>query len=280
MLAGALPVPLFLPGTGSLAHSGRIEKESDILRDGSLQCKEKGAAMVQWRRQRIDRSYRAGEGPEEDHAGLSETLLRLIREEVLGERTLLDVGCGSGRLTFALATEAGRIIGIDRSGEAIDRARHRASTLGLHHLAFGCFDAERIDYRDLGPIDLVAANLCMSDEILRRSAAVLTSGCFIIFAAFHQDQWKESGTTSRYAYAEEALETALLKTGFQPVYLGIEQDVLSFSTAEEGLAYLDAAGLTGKWKAEDRWRGFSAYLSDGGRELTVRARVIVKARRC
>ena len=119
--------------------------------------------MIQGRRQRIDRPYRAGEGCEEDHAGLSGTLLRLIREEPLGERTLLDAGCGSGRLTFALATEAGWIIGIDRSAEAIDRARQHASILGLHHLTFGCFDAERIDYRDLGPIDLVVANLCMSD---------------------------------------------------------------------------------------------------------------------
>ncbi|HLC20975.1 MAG TPA: methyltransferase domain-containing protein, partial [Candidatus Methylomirabilis sp.] len=85
--------------------------------------------MLQWRRQRIDRPYRAGEGREEDHIGLSDTLLRLIREEPVRERTLLDVGCGSGRLTFALATEAGRIIGIDRSAEAIERARLRASTL-------------------------------------------------------------------------------------------------------------------------------------------------------
>jgi len=235
--------------------------------------------MLQWRRQRIDRPYRAGEGREEDHIGLSDTLLRLIREEPVRERTLLDVGCGSGRLTFALATEAGRIIGIDRSAEAIERARLRASTLGLHHLTFGCFDAEKIDYRDLGPIDLAAANLCMSDEILRRSAAVLTSGRFIIFAAFHQDQWKESGRISRYAYAEGQLETALLKTGFEPVHLGVEQEVLSFSTPEEGLAYLDAAGLTGKWEADGRRRGFLAYLRGGGGELTIKARVIVKARR-
>ena len=100
-----------------------------------------------------------------------------------------------------------------------------------------------------------------------------------MFAAFHQDQWKQSGRTSRFAYAEGQLETALLKTGFEPVYFGVEQEVLAFNMAEEGLAYLDAAGLTGKWKANGRWRGFLAYLRGGGSELTISARVIVKARR-
>ena len=69
--------------------------------------------MVEWKRQRIERSYRSGEGREAIHGGLSDTLLRLIREEPLRERTVLDVGCGNGRLTFALAEEVGRIIGID-----------------------------------------------------------------------------------------------------------------------------------------------------------------------
>ncbi len=236
--------------------------------------------MVEWKRQGIDRAYKSGEGREEDHAGLSPALHRLILEEPLRERTVLDVGCGSGRLTFALASEAARIIGIDRSEEAIERARRRAPTLPLHHVSFLCCDAEAVDYHNLGPIDLVVANLCMSDEILRRSAAVLAPGRFIIFAAFHHGQWRESGRISQYAYTEDHLETALQKTGFEPFYLGLEQEVLAFTTPEEGLAYLDAAGLAGKWKADSRWEGFLAYLGGGGRELTTSARVIVKARRC
>ena len=204
----------------------------------------------------------------------------MIFEEPLRERTLLDVGCGSGRLTFALAEEAGRIIGIDWSGEAIERARQRASTLGLDHVTLLCCDAERIQYRDLGAFDLVVANLCMSDEILRRAAAVLAPGRFIAFAAFHRDQWKESGKVSRFAYGEGQLERALLEAGFEPVYLGVEQEVVHFASADDSLAYLDATGLAGKWKADSRWQGFLLYLQGGGKEeLTIRARVIVKARR-
>ena len=235
--------------------------------------------MVEWNHHRIERPYRAGEGGETDHAGLSTTLLRLIREEPLRDGTILDVGCGSGHLTFALAKEVGRIIGIDRSNEAIERARQRAAALRLDHVHFHCLDAEAISYRDLGPISFVVANLCMSDEVLRRAAAVLSPGHVIAFAAFHLDQWKESGKISQYAYGEGQVEAVLSEAGFKPVYLGVEREVLSLTTPDEGLTYLEGSGLSGKWKADGRRQGFVTYLQGGGRELTVRARVMVKARR-
>ena len=235
--------------------------------------------MVEWNHHRIERPYRAGEGGETDHAGLSTTLLRLIREEPLRDGTILDVGCGSGHLTFALAKEVGRIIGIDRSNEAIERARQRAAALRLDHVHFHCLDAEGISYRDHGPISFVVANLCMSDEILRRAAAVLSPGHVIAFAAFHLDQWKESGKISQYAYGEGQVEAVLSEAGFKPVYLGVEREVLSLTTPDAGLTYLEGSGLSGKWKADGRRQGFVTYLQGGGRELTIRARVIIKALR-
>src|SRR5574337_147 len=235
--------------------------------------------MVEWKRQRIERAYRPGEGREAKHSILSDTLLRLIREEPLCERTVLDVGCGNGRLTFALAEETGRIIGIDRSDQVIEQANQRARTLGLDRITFVCCDAERIDYSELGPIDLVVAHLCMSDEILRRAAAVLAPGRFIAFSTLHRDQWKESGRRSRFAYGEKDVETALITAGFDPVYLEVEHETLSFAAAADALAYMEALDLIEKWKTDSRWEGFLAYLERGGRELTVRARVTVKARR-
>lgn len=235
--------------------------------------------MVPWGRHRIERPYRAGEGSEGDHLGLSPTLLRLIREEPLREMTVLDVGCGSGRLTFALAREVGRLIGIDLAGDAIERALARLREPGFGHISFVQLDAEAIDYRDLAPIDLVVANLCMSDEILRRSAAALPPGHHIAFAAFHLEQWKESGRASRFAYEEGRLERALAEAGFEPIYLGVEQEVLRLAAPDDGLVYLETSGLAAKWKRDGRWEGFLRYLQEGGRELTIRARVIVKARR-
>jgi len=235
--------------------------------------------MVEWKRQRVERTYRPGEGHEAKHGSLSDTLLRLIREEPLRERTVLDVGCGKGRLTFALAEEAGRIIGIDWSDQLIQEAGQQARTLGLDHITFMCGDAERIEYRELGPIDLVVAHLCMSDEIIRRAAAVLAPGCCIAFSTLHRDQWKESGRSSRFAYGEQDVETALTAAGFDPIYLEAEHEVLSFAAAADALAYMEALDLIGKWKTDSRWEGFLAYLQRGGRELTIRARVTVKARR-
>src|SRR3990172_5352570 len=152
---------------------------------------KKGALMVEWNHHRIERPYRAGEGGEADHAGLSATLLRLIREEPMHDRTILDVGCGSGRLTFALAKEVGRIIGIDRSNEAIERARQRAAALRLDHVTFHCLDAEAISYRDLGSISFIVANLCMSDGILRRAAAAPSPGPLLALARLHPHPFKE-----------------------------------------------------------------------------------------
>ncbi|MDE2484182.1 MAG: class I SAM-dependent methyltransferase [candidate division NC10 bacterium] len=235
--------------------------------------------MSEWKRQRIDRIYRPGEGREAKHSILSETLLRLIREEPLRERTVLDVGCGNGRLTFALAEEAGRIIGIDWSDEAIAQARQRVRTLGFDHITFVRCDAERTDYSELGPIDLVVAHLCMSNEIIRRASAVLAPGRCIAFSTLHKDQWKESGRSSRFAYGEQDVETALTAAGFDPVYVEAEHEILSFAASADALAYMEALDLIGKWKADSRWEGFLAYLERGGKELTIRARVTVKARR-
>jgi SAM-dependent methyltransferase len=235
--------------------------------------------MSEWKRQRIERTYRPGEGQEAKHSILSKTLLRLIREEPLRERTVLDVGCGNGRLTFALAEEAGRIIGIDWSDQAIEQASQHARALGLDHITFVRCDAERTDYSGLGPIELVVAHLCMSDEILRRAATVLAPGRCIAFSTLHKDQWKESGRSSRFAYGEKDVETALAAAGFDPVYLEAEHEVLSFAAAADALVYMEALDLIGKWKADSRWDGFLAYLKRGGRELTIRARVTVKARR-
>lgn len=235
--------------------------------------------MVEWRRRRSERTYRPGEGREAIHGGLSDSLLRLIREEPLRERTVLDVGCGTGRLTFALAQEAGRIIGIDWSEQAIQEARRRAGALGPNHVTFMCDDAERVEYGTFGPIDLVVAHLCMSNAILERAAAVLAPGRYTAFATLHRDQWKESGRSSRFAYGEEDVELALTAAGFDPVYLEAEHEVLSFTASDDALAYVEASGLTEKWKADSRWEGFLAYLQRGGRELTIRARVNVKARR-
>lgn len=210
------------------------------------------------------------------HGAVSSTLLALIRAEGLAGKAVLDVGTGTGRLALLLASEAGRVVGIDLDARALETARRLARERGLGHATFLEADAERLDYRALGPIDLVAANLCMSDPIIERSAEALAPGACLVFAAFHTEQWKETGQVSRFAYAPERLEAVLQAAGFEPEHLEVEQEVIRFASAEEALGRVE--GLRPKWETSGRWAAYEAYLADGGRSLT-ESQVICKARR-
>lgn len=218
-------------------------------------------------------------GREQDHGALSPTLLRLIRDAGLAGRDLLDVGCGKGRLTLALASEARAIMGIDIAEKAVAAARRAAEALGLTNVTFRVADAEQVDYRTLGRFDCIVANLCMSDAILRRSAGALPPGAPLAFAAFHTDQWIETGQPSRFAYSQVQMEESLRACGFAPVYLGLEKGTLIFTETAEALAYLEAVGLRHRWEGTARWARYQHYLEAGGRRLTVRSHLIVKALR-
>ncbi len=56
-------------------------------------------------------------------AGVSPRFLDLLAREPLGGSRVLDVGCGSGRLTLALAPVCGSVVGLDRDAAALEEAR-------------------------------------------------------------------------------------------------------------------------------------------------------------
>jgi trans-aconitate 2-methyltransferase len=86
---------------------------------------------------------------------LSTPMERLGREvldrlEVRGDETVLDAGCGSGRLTQLLIERVpdGRVIGVDQSASMIDAARRRlgaAADLRVADLVGLDLDGERVD---------------------------------------------------------------------------------------------------------------------------------------
>jgi len=61
------------------------------------------------------------------------------------EDTVVEIGCGIGRMTRALATRAARVTGIDVSAEMVDRARLALRDLPNVHLLVG-------NGRDLGDV--------------------------------------------------------------------------------------------------------------------------------
>ena len=208
-------------------------------------------------------------------AGVSPRFLALLAEEPLGRSRVLDVGCGSGRLSLALAPVSRSVVGLDRDVPALEEARRRAAAAGLANVEFHEADVEAAPYEPWQP-DLVTAHLCVSAAIIERAAAALPGGACLAMVAFHVDQWKETGRVSRFAFDEARMRTALVARGFAVEALEVDREERRFGSVEEGLAA--AVGLEDRWRADGRWFRYIAFLESGGRTLT-RSHLLVKARR-
>jgi SAM-dependent methyltransferase len=207
--------------------------------------------------------------------GVSVRFFDLLAHEPLGRSRVLDVGCGAGRLSLALAPASRWVVGLDREAPLIQEARRRAAAAGLVNIEFHEADVEADWYEAWRP-DLVTAHLCVSDAVIERAARALAPGCALAMVSFHVDQWKETGRVSRFAYDEAHMRSALESRGFAVEALEVERDVRRFNSVEEGLAA--AVGLEDRWRADGRWFRYIAFLESGGRTLT-RSHLLVKARR-
>ena len=213
--------------------------------------------------------------PGESGDELSTAFLEAVKTEPLRDLTVLDAGTGSGRVALALAPWSRAVVGVDRDARAIDEARRKAATAKLTNVRFVVGDIEVEEYVPFKP-ELVVAYLCMSDPIAERASRALRAGQVFAFVALHNDQWKETGRPSRFAYGETGVRRLLKRTGFTVEHLEVERDVKNFASVEEGLAA--AVGLQERWKVDGRWFKYVKFLEDGGRTLT-RAQLVVKARK-
>lgn len=211
-----------------------------------------------------------------EDASLSPTLRAWLDAEPIEGRTVLDVGTGTGRLALHLAPRARRVIGIDTEAGALVEARRRAHRAGHANVVFVVADAEQADYRALGPPDVVVAHLCMSDAIIARAGAGLPSGGVLAFAAFHRDQWRETGRVSRFAYEPERARAVLGANGFAVERLEVEQDVARFASAAEAMRA--TADLRPRWEVDGRWAAWEKHVAEGGRTLT-QSRLVALGRR-
>ena len=213
--------------------------------------------------------------PGESGDELSTAFLEAVKTEPLRDLTVLDAGTGSGRVALALAPWSRAVVGVDRDARAIDEARRKAAAAKLTNVRFVVGDIEVEEYVPFKP-ELVVAYLCMSDPIAERASRALRAGQVFAVVALHNDQWKETGRPSRFAYGETGVRRLLKRTGFAVEHLEVERDVKNFASVEEGLAA--AVGLQERWKVDGRWFKYVKFLEDGGRTLT-RAQLIVKARK-
>ena len=73
------------------------------------------------------------------------------------DMTVLDIGCGSGIYSFALAKRVGAIVGVDISPNMIGAAARRADAEGIGNVSFVTGDFSEVDLG--GPFDLVFAHM-------------------------------------------------------------------------------------------------------------------------
>jgi SAM-dependent methyltransferase len=218
----------------------------------------------------------------ERQAFVHPALLRWIAAESPQTMRVLDVGCGAGRLTLAVAPLAAEVIGLDRDGAALVLGRQHAAFANLANVRFLEADVEDPPYSSLlgaDSIDMVVANLCMSQAIMARAHAVLPVGGCLIFAALHVMQWQETGRASRFAYDTPELRQILERHGWQCEAMEIDREVWHWQQVADLEHYFMTSPLRQRWQQDGRWAHLVQYISQGGDRLTMRSHVLVKARK-
>lgn len=90
--------------------------------------------------------------------------LKLVEENCRPGKTMtaLDIGCGAGGYSFALAGRIASCVGNDISPKMIDHAKAQAKKLGLSNTEFSCLDWAEADIDALGlrqSFDIVFAHM-------------------------------------------------------------------------------------------------------------------------
>jgi ubiquinone/menaquinone biosynthesis C-methylase UbiE len=111
--------------------------------------------------------------------------------------TILDVACGPGIVTAALAKHAHQVVAFDLTPEMLDRARQRCSQTGLNNVAFGEGSATDLPYGD-NSFDAVATRLSIHhfpepSRVLAEIFRVLKpDGTFVLADVVSSDNAEES----------------------------------------------------------------------------------------
>ena len=158
----------------------------------------------------------------------------LDRLELRGDETVLDAGCGSGRVTEKLAERVpdGRVIAVDGSQGMIEKARERLGDRVTYVLT----DLSELDLPE--PVDLVFSTATFHwivdhERLFRRLRAVLADGGRLVA------QCGGEGNVAEYA---AAIRTVMARPEFAPHFEGMDQ-IWNFSGVEETERRLRGAGF-------------------------------------
>jgi trans-aconitate 2-methyltransferase len=159
----------------------------------------------------------------------------LERLELRGDETVVDAGCGSGRVTAELAKRlpGGRIIAVDGSQAMVEKARERLSE-GAEYVVSDLLELELAE-----PVDLVFSTATLHwiadhDRLFRRLRGVLRPGGRLVAQCGGQ------GNVTAHA-------VAIAKVAARPEFgqhLTQAKGLWNFASPEETEPRLAAAGFT------------------------------------
>ena len=132
--------------------------------------------------------------------------LELLEEQVTGQETVLDLGCGSGILSMAARMlGATGVLGVDSDETAIRFSRDNAQTNSLDQVLFQVVDLlSEESWEKLLPVDLVLANLTagllisikeMIPRVLLPGGRVIASGIILQRADDVISSYQDAGFT-------------------------------------------------------------------------------------
>jgi ubiquinone/menaquinone biosynthesis C-methylase UbiE len=106
---------------------------------------------------------------------------------------VLDIGCGTGLVTFALQPHVRTVTAIDSSQGMLDELEKKVAAQGLANVRNRLVDLEKDDLP--GPFDLAASSMTFhhikdTDLLLKRIAGILKPGGKIAIADLDSDEGK------------------------------------------------------------------------------------------
>ena len=186
----------------------------------------------------------------ERHADLVDRLTGLLAP-LTGEERVLDVGCGTGALAYALAPLVGEVVGVDASEEYLAAAREHAPP----GCTFVLGDAEALPF-PYGDFDLVGCLRVLHHvrrpELVVSEMARVTrrGGRLLVVDQLGDVDPMRSLELDRFERARDPSHTRLLPDADVRGYLDANDLVVSrneiVSEHRDRERYLDVAGLEGE----------------------------------
>jgi cyclopropane fatty-acyl-phospholipid synthase-like methyltransferase len=135
---------------------------------------------------------------------------------------VLDLGCGAGDVAFVAADLVGadgHVVGVDRSPQALARARLRAGQRGLAQVRF--VEGDVYDPAPGGPFDAIVGRLVLMyvpdpAAVLRRQATVLCPGGLVVPIELDVFTARSLPATPLASQALAWVADAFAKGGIQP----------------------------------------------------------------